>query len=78
MFSEAAVLIALSAVAWIFAAGGLWVRVSRLAKDLNGLGRKVNVMEKDDRYARICVALMAIAPQEKQQLVVDCLGGKPQ
>lgn len=63
-------------VGLIFAAGGAWFRFSRLAKDVNGVGRKVNAMEKDDRYARIQMAIVAIAPEEKKQMVLECLGGK--
>lgn len=66
-------------VTLIFTAGGAWFRFNRLTRDVNGIGRKVNVLEKDDRYARASMALLAIAATEEQKkLVVDCLGGKQQ
>lgn len=71
--------IAIFVVTLIFTAGGAWFRFNRLSKDVNGIGRKVNVLEKDDRYARASMALLAIAATEEQKkLVVDCLGGKQQ
>jgi hypothetical protein len=70
--------VAVFLVGLIFAAGGASFRTARLAKDVNGIGRKVNALEKDDRYARLSMAIFAIASEEQKKLVIECLGGKPQ
>lgn len=62
----------------IFAAGGAWVRAGRVAKDLNGVGGRLKSIEKEagDRQTRLCMAIIAVTPEEKKQLVIECLGGK--
>lgn len=75
---SAGITIAIYLVGLVFAAGVAHARAERLKKDVNGVGARVKTIEKDssDRHARMCMALMAIAPEEKKQLVIDCLGGK--
>lgn len=78
MISGVYVNVAIYLVGLIFAAGGAWVALKEAQRHVNGLGAKVNGMEKErnDRHTRICMAIVAAAPEEKKQLVIECLGGK--
>ncbi len=65
-------------VGLIFAAGGGWVALKEVRRQVNGVGGKLNASEKErnDRHNRLCMAIVAMASEEKKQLVVECLGGK--
>lgn len=62
--------------AMVFAAGGAWVTLRIAQRDVNGLGRKVNHKESidNDRYNRLCIAIMSLAPEQKTDLM-KLLGG---
>jgi hypothetical protein len=62
----------------VFAAGGAWVRAGRVAKDVNGVGARLKTIDKEqnDRNVRVCMAVIAIAPDDKKQMVIEALGGK--
>lgn len=59
----------------VFAAGGAWWALKEAQRHVNGLGSKLNALEKErnDRHTRVCMALVMIARTEEKSAVMQCL-----
>ncbi len=64
----------------VFAAGGAWFALKEAQKHVNGLGAKVNAIEKErnDRHTRLSLALMVLASEDQKKTLVMLLNGKTQ
>jgi hypothetical protein len=56
--------IIIAAVSAVFGAGAAWATLKRMAKDVNGVGRKVN---------RLYVATLVFCPDEKREAIAKFL-----
>jgi len=62
----------------VFAAGGAWFALKESVRHVNGLGAKLNSVERDrqEREERFQLALMSLATEEQKAIVVQCLTGE--
>lgn len=67
-------------VGLIFAAGGGWVALKEVRRQVNGVGAKLTASENErkDRHNRLCMALLVLASDEQKKIVIQCLVGDPQ
>jgi hypothetical protein len=63
----------------VFAAGGAWFLLKETQRHVNGLGAKVNSIERErhERQYQVAVALALLASTEEQKkIVAQCLLGE--
>jgi hypothetical protein len=67
-------------VGLVFAAGGGWFALKEVRKQVNGVGAKCRASDEQrkDEHRRVCMAIVAIASEAQQKIVVPCLSGDPQ
>lgn len=68
-------LVAVNAAGWIFAAGGAWFLLQQVRRDVNGLGAKVNRLEREAerKFTVLALLLVAAAAEEDKGRLVDRL-----
>lgn len=58
-----------------FTAGGVYVLVRLMRKDLNGLGTKLGSLQRiaDDRYLTMALVIMLLCPEEKRERAAEMI-----
>lgn len=62
----------------VFAAGGGWVALKEVRRQVNGVGGKLtnHIAKDDDRHTRVCIALMSLTTEENKHNVIQALSGE--
>lgn len=64
---------------WLaFVAGGVYVVVKQTRRDTNGIGAKLGKLKEisDERYRRVCLAMMLLAPENQKSQIAELLRDK--